>query len=105
MAFPNGGPVPRHPSQLYEAACEGLLLFLVLLVAEHRGVRRRPGVATGIFLVGYAVARMSGELFRQPDAQLGFLIFGTTMGQLLSIPVLFGGIAVIWWARRHAKAA
>lgn len=105
MVFPNGGPLPRHPSQLYEAVCEGLLLFLVLLVAERRGARRRPGVETGIFLVGYAVARMSGEFFRQPDAQLGFLVFGTTMGQLLSIPVLIGGIAVIWWARRTPKAA
>ncbi|MBV8494717.1 MAG: prolipoprotein diacylglyceryl transferase, partial [Alphaproteobacteria bacterium] len=84
MVFPNGGPVPRHPSQLYEAFCEGLLLFLLLLLAEHRGARQRPGVVTGLFLIGYAVARMSGELFRQPDVQLGFLFFigqfGITMG-------------------------
>jgi len=101
MIFPAGGPVPRHPSQLYEAACEGLLLFLLLLLAEHRGARRRPGLETGIFLLGYAVARMSGELFRQPDAQLGFLIFGLTMGQLLSIPVLVAGAIFIWrgWQR------
>jgi len=109
MVFPNGGPVPRHPSQLYEAACEGILLFLLLLVAEHRGARRRLGVASGIFLVGYAVARMSGELFRQPDPQLGFLFFiggfGVTMGQLLSIPVLAAGIAIILWARRKPVAA
>jgi phosphatidylglycerol---prolipoprotein diacylglyceryl transferase len=101
MAFPNGGPVPRHPSQLYEAVCEGLLLFLLLLLAEHRGARRRPGIVTGLFLVGYAVARMSGELFRQPDAQLGFLVLGTTMGQLLSIPALIAGILLVWWARRQ----
>jgi phosphatidylglycerol:prolipoprotein diacylglycerol transferase len=101
MVFPNGGPVPRHPSQLYEAVCEGLLLFLLLLLAEHRGARRRPGIVTGLFLIGYAVARMSGELFRQPDAQLGFLVFGTTMGQLLSIPVLIAGFILIWWARRQ----
>ena len=101
MVFPNGGPVPRHPSQLYEAVCEGLLLFLLLLLAEHRGARRRPGIVTGLFLIGYAVARMSGELFRQPDAQLGFLVFGTTMGQLLSIPALIGGLILIWWARRQ----
>jgi phosphatidylglycerol---prolipoprotein diacylglyceryl transferase len=107
MVFPNGGPVPRHPSQLYEAVCEGLLLFLLLLLAEHRGARRRPGIVTGLFLIGYAVARMSGELFRQPDAQLGFLVFGTTMGQLLSIPVLIAGFILIWWARRQpaSKAA
>ena len=101
MVFPNGGPVPRHPSQLYEAVCEGLFLFLLLLLAEHRGARRRPGIVTGLFLIGYAVARMSGELFRQPDAQLGFLVFGTTMGQLLSIPVLIAGLFLIWWAMRR----
>ena len=104
MVFPNGGPAPRHPSQLYEAVCEGLLLFLLLLFAEYCGARRRPGIVSGVFLIGYAVARMSGELFRQPDAQLGFLVFGTTMGQLLSIPVLIGGIVLIWWAMRKPAA-
>ncbi len=58
------------------------------------------GSSPGLFLVGYAVARMSGELFRQPDPQLGFLIFGTTMGQLLSIPVLIAGVLIIAWALR-----
>ena len=96
---------PRHPSELYEAACEGLLLFVLLLIAERSGVRRRPGVETGIFLIGYAVARMSGELFRQPDAQLGYLLFGMTMGQLLSIPVLIAGLVIIWWAGRQSPAA
>jgi phosphatidylglycerol---prolipoprotein diacylglyceryl transferase len=100
MVFPNGGPLPRHPSELYEAACEGILLFLLLLFAERRGWRRRPGLLTGLFLTGYAIARMSGELFRQPDQQIGYLIFGTTMGQLLSIPVLFAGVILIDWARR-----
>jgi phosphatidylglycerol:prolipoprotein diacylglycerol transferase len=73
--------------------------------AEHRGARRRPGIVSGLFLIGYAVARMSGELFRQPDAQLGFLVFGTTMGQLLSIPVLIAGIALICGpgAGRHRR--
>jgi phosphatidylglycerol:prolipoprotein diacylglycerol transferase len=104
MVFPGGGPVPRHPSQLYEALCEGLLLFLVLVAAERSGARRRPGIVTGLFLAGYAVARMSGELFRQPDVQLGYLIFGTTMGQLLSIPVLVAGIVLIVWARRQAPS-
>jgi phosphatidylglycerol---prolipoprotein diacylglyceryl transferase len=100
MIFPNGGPVPRHPSQLYEAFCEGILLFLLLFFAERRGSRRRPGIVTGIFFVGYAAARIFGEMFRQPDPQLGYLIFGATMGQLLSIPVLIAGIALIFWARR-----
>src|SRR5207302_10028220 len=101
MVFPNGGPLPRHPSQLYEAVCEGLLLFLVLFAAERGGARRYPGMVSGLFLAGYATARMSGELFRQPDEQLGFLIFGTTMGQLLSIPLLIAGIALICWACRR----
>ena len=100
MIFPNGGPIPRHPSQLYEAFCEGVLLFLLLFAAERLRVRQRPGVVTGLFLVGYAAARMSGELFREPDPQLGFLIFGTTMGQLLSIPLLIAGILIIAWALR-----
>ena len=104
MIFPNGGPVPRHPSQLYEALCEGILLFLLLFIAERRGSRRRPGTVTGIFLVSYAAARIFGEMFRQPDPQLGYLMFGATMGQLLSIPVLVAGIAVIWWARPISAA-
>lgn len=105
MVFPNGGPVPRHPSQLYEAFCEGILLFLLLFVAERLGLRRRPGVVTGLFLSGYAIARMSGELFRQPDAQLGYLVFGTTMGQLLSVPLLIAGIAIIFWGQRTPAVA
>jgi len=96
---------PRHPSQLYEAASEGILLFLLLLYAEHRGARRRPGFETGLFLAGYAAARMAGELFRQPDIQIGYLAFGLTMGQLLSIPVLLAGFAFIWRARRMPAAA
>jgi phosphatidylglycerol:prolipoprotein diacylglycerol transferase len=105
MVFPSGGPLPRHPSQLYESLCEGLLLFLLLFAAERSGARRHPGTISGLFLAGYAVARMSGELFRQPDAQLGFLIFGTTMGQLLSLPLLLAGIALILWARHRPAAA
>lgn len=112
VTFADGSPgfnCPRHPSELYEAFCEGILLFLLLLYFEHRGVRRQPGVETGIFLIGYAVARMSGELFRQPDVQLGFLFyiggFGVTMGQLLSIPVLLAGAVIIWWMRRASPAA
>jgi phosphatidylglycerol:prolipoprotein diacylglycerol transferase len=100
MIFPNGGPVPRHPSQLYEAFCEGILLFILLFAAERLHARERPGVVTGLFLAGYAAARMSGEVFREPDPQLGFLIFGTTMGQLLSIPLLIAGILIIAWALR-----
>ena len=103
MIFPNGGPVARHPSQLYEAFCEGILLFLLLFIAERRGLRRWPGMETGLFLAGYAVARMSGELFRQPDPQLGYMIFGTTMGQWLSFPLLIAGVMIMVWARRTPR--
>jgi phosphatidylglycerol:prolipoprotein diacylglycerol transferase len=105
VVFPGSGPLPRHPSQLYEAVCEGLLLFLLLVAAERGGARRYPGMLTGLFLAGYAVARMAGELFRQPDAHIGYLVFGATMGQLLSLPLLLAGMALIVWARRRPEAA
>ncbi|MDA0261173.1 MAG: prolipoprotein diacylglyceryl transferase [Proteobacteria bacterium] len=100
VVFPAGGPSPRHPSQLYEAALEGLVLFVILLIASRRpSVRARPGTLTGIFCAGYAVARALVELFRQPDAHLGFLFGATTMGQLLSLPLLGFGLFLIWRAR------
>jgi phosphatidylglycerol:prolipoprotein diacylglycerol transferase len=105
MIFPMGGAVPRHPSQLYEAFCEGILLFIALFVAERRGWRQRPGLVTGLFLAGYAIARIFGEMFRQPDPQIGYLWFGTTEGQLLSIPVLFAGLGLIVWVRRRQPVA
>jgi phosphatidylglycerol:prolipoprotein diacylglycerol transferase len=109
VVFPGAGSQPRHPSQLYEASCEGILLFLVLFVAERRGARRYPGLVSGLFLAGYAVARMSGELFRQPDIQLGFLFFiggfGVTMGQILSLPVLLAGAVIIRRACQRPVAA
>jgi phosphatidylglycerol---prolipoprotein diacylglyceryl transferase len=92
--------VPRWPSEIFEAFLEGICLFLVLFVAERRGLRQRPGLVVGLFLVGYAVARIIGECFRQPDPQRGYLIFGTTEGQLLSLPVLAAGVFMIWWATR-----
>src|SRR5579871_5351028 len=85
MIFPTGGPLPRHPSQLYQASLEGIVLFLILFVAERAGARQRPGLLTGLFLIGYGMARSTGELFRQPDAFIGaggFLIGDLTMGQL-----------------------
>ncbi|MBC9180057.1 prolipoprotein diacylglyceryl transferase [Pseudoroseomonas ludipueritiae] len=92
MVFPTGGPEPRHPSQLYQAAMEGLILLLVVQVLVHiPAIRARLGFVAGAFLAGYGIARMVGELFRQPDAQLGFLFAGLTMGQLLSIPMVLVG--------------
>ena len=109
MVFPNGGPVPRHPSQLYEALSEGLLLFIVVNLVVRLGGFRRPGLVAGIFGMGYAIARIVSEFFREPDPQLGFL-FGTsvdalsggiTMGMLLSLPVFFAGL---WLVLRSRKA-
>ena len=96
MIFPNGGPVPRHPSQLYEALLEGLVLFLVMFVlSRQERLRARFGWLTGAFLVGYGIARTTGEFFREPDLFLGYLIGGVTMGQLLCIPMLLAGFWLI----------
>ena len=92
MVFPGAGPDPRHPSQLYQAGLEGLCLFALLMVLVYRpSVRARAGVLSGVFLGGYGVARFIGEFFRQPDAHLGFLFAGATMGQLLSLPMVAVG--------------
>ena len=97
VVFPNGGPAPRHPSQLYEAALEGLLLFLVInIMARNLAVQNRSGFLTGTFLSGYAASRIFVELFRQPDAHIGFLLLGLTMGQWLSLPMLAAGIYIMF---------
>jgi phosphatidylglycerol:prolipoprotein diacylglycerol transferase len=98
MIFPNGGPIPRHPSQLYEAALEGIVLFTVLNVLVRLGALKRPGVVTGCFGVGYGIARITCEFFREPDVQLGFLWGGLTMGMLLCIPLMLIGIAILAYA-------
>jgi len=100
MVFPGGGPLPRHPSQLYEAALEGLLLLVVLAWFMRRGALKRPGLVTGIFAIGYALTRCFCELFREPDPQLGFLWGGLTMGMLLSIPLMLAGLGFVWHALR-----
>jgi phosphatidylglycerol:prolipoprotein diacylglycerol transferase len=79
MVFPHGGPLPRHPSQLYEATLEGLVLLAILAILVRKGALRRPGFIVGAFAVGYGIARSICELFRQPDPQLGFLWGGLTM--------------------------
>lgn len=102
MVFPTGGPEPRHPSQLYQAAMEGVLLFLLLNgLRWTTKVMDKPGILSGVFLIGYGTARIVGELFRQPDPQIGYLIGGTTMGQWLSLPMVLGGIGLVLWARRQ----
>jgi phosphatidylglycerol:prolipoprotein diacylglycerol transferase len=103
VVFPNGGPLPRHPSQLYEAALEGILLFTVLAVMIRMGALKRPGLILGSFIAIYALARITSELFREPDPQLGFLWGGLTMGMLLSVPMIVAGIILIVLAWRRKK--
>lgn len=102
MVFPHAGPLPRHPSQLYEALLEGLLLFLILWFYS---ARPRPRAAvSGLFLLCYGGFRFAVELGRQPDAHLGYLAFGwLTMGQLLSLPMCLAGAALLLWAGRQRR--
>src|SRR6202142_3839830 len=101
MAFPGAGALPRHPSQLYEAALEGLVLLAVLALLMRAGALKRPGLIVGSFACVYAIARSACEFFREPDAQLGFLWGGATMGQLLSIPLFLVGLGFIFYALKH----
>jgi phosphatidylglycerol---prolipoprotein diacylglyceryl transferase len=101
MIFPTGGPTPRHPSEIYEALLEGLLLLIVMLaLSRQQALRARAGWLTGAFLIGYGITRTTAEFFREPDAFLGFLPFGATMGQVLCIPMLIAGAWLIARARR-----
>ena len=105
MVFPDAGPLPRHPSQLYEAGLEGLVLLILLYIAVRAGGLRRPGLITGLFAIGYGAARIFCEFFREPDPQLGFLFGGATMGMLLSLPLIAIGLGFVIHALRKAKAA
>jgi phosphatidylglycerol:prolipoprotein diacylglycerol transferase len=99
--FPNGGPSPRHASQLYEGALEGIVLFAILVVMWRRGALKYPGMIGGMFVGGYGVARIVSEFFREPDAHIGYLTGGLTMGMLLSIPMLIVGSSAIWIAKHR----
>lgn len=102
FVFPNGGPEPRHPSQLYEALLEGLVLFALLRVFTHAlGGLARPGLVAGVFIAGYGAARILVEFFRVPDAHIGYLAGGwLTMGMVLSLPMVMLGL----WAALSARA-
>ena len=101
IEFPTGGPFTRHPSQLYEAALEGLVLFLVLRILTHSFLKlKSPGFVSGAFVAGYGASRIFVEFFREPDQQIGYLFGGwLTMGMVLSVPMVLIGI----WAMLRAK--
>ena len=101
IIFPNAGLYPRHPSQLYEFALEGVVLFIMLVVFARKP--RPAGSIAGLFLLGYGVFRIIVEFAREPDAHLGFLTFGLTMGQILSLPMVIAGIALIAYGYSHKK--
>lgn len=102
VIFPTGGPIPRHPSQIYESLLEGAVLFTVLFIlSRNENIRRRPGLLMGVFIAGYGTARSIAELFREPDGYIGFLAFGTTWGQWLSLPMIAIGLYFIIRARRR----
>ena len=101
MVFPRAGELPRHPSQLYQALLEGVALFVILWLYSRRP---RPTMAvSGLFLSGYAVARSLVELVRVPDAHIGYLALGwVTMGHVLTVPMLLGGMGLLWLAYHRA---
>ncbi len=100
MVFPQGGPEPRHPSQLYEAACEGIVLFVVLNILWwfFPKYRQRKGFLSGMFLLLYGIMRLGLEFFREPDFQLGFIFEYITMGQILCLPMILFGILLLNYA-------
>ena len=100
--FPGAGAEPRHPSQLYEAALEGIVLLVVLrFLATRTSMVHHPGALAGVFLAGYACSRILVEFVREPDAHLGYLAGPLTMGMVLSVPVLIIGAVV--WARAYRR--
>jgi phosphatidylglycerol:prolipoprotein diacylglycerol transferase len=102
MVFQNGGPLPRHPSQLYQMALEGIALFIILWLYSAKP--RPRGAVSGMFLIGYGVFRFIAEYFREPDDYLGLLALNMSMGQWLSLPMVLAGIALLAWAYRGAQA-
>lgn len=105
VKFPNGGYWPRHPSQLYEAFFEGVVMFTILnFLWRYQWVRERHGFVSSLFVIFYGIFRISMEQFREPDAQLGFYFGHVTMGQMLSVPLIILGSTVIYFLVRNKKA-
>ena len=108
VIFPNAGNfeenLPRHPSQIYEAALEGVLLFLILFLLSHfTKIKQKNGALSGLFLALYGIFRVSIESFREPDPQIGFLFGDITMGQLLSWPLILSGIFIVFFSYKCSK--
>ena len=104
MVFPRGGPSPRHPSQLYEAVLEGAVLFILLfVVAWFRDGLDRRGLISGLFLLGYGMARFSVEFVREPDAHLGLLAIGLSMGQWLCLPMILVGLFLVVRSKHYTN--
>lgn len=102
VIFPNAGELPRHPSQIYEAICEGLLTFIILAsLTKFTNIRKKTGFLSGLFLVCYSTSRIILEQFREPDEQIGFLFNHITMGQILSVPIMLVGIILIIFAVKN----
>jgi phosphatidylglycerol:prolipoprotein diacylglycerol transferase len=104
VVFPDIDAVPRHPSQLYEGLTEGLVLLVILALAVRKGALRSPGLLTGLFMLGYAFARIAMEFFREPDPELERLAFGLTMGMVLSLPMAAVGAGLIIHGLRSGRA-
>lgn len=106
VVFPTGGPLPRHPSQLYEGLLEGVLLFIVLrYLTHHTNALSRPGVVAGTFFIGYGLSRIFVEFFREPDAHIGYLFGPVTQGMVLTVPMALVGAGIIWWAQSKPQTA
>jgi phosphatidylglycerol:prolipoprotein diacylglycerol transferase len=101
MVFQSGGPLPRHPSQLYQFSLEGVLLFAILWIYSARS--RPVGAVSAVFLIGYGILRFAVEFFREPDDFLGLLALNLSMGQWLSLPMVVTGIGMLLWAWRRPQ--
>lgn len=97
MVFPEGGPLPRHPSQLYEFLLEGIVLFTILWFLKDKNFK--PSVLTSLFLILYGVFRIFIELFREPDSQIGYIFGFVTIGQILSVVMLLFGVSIIFYRK------
>ena len=103
MVFPAGGPIARHPSQIYEALLEGILLFGILVAFSlRRSIRIRRDSLLGIFLLGYGLTRTIAEFFREPDLHIGLILGGATIGQVLSLPLIVFGSYLLIREKRHS---